>query len=465
MAHIDTLKRARILATIGPATDDPEVLEKIIRAGVNACRLNFSHGNFEERLEQIDNIRAIERKLNRHIPIIQDLQGPKIRLGQLKDDMTYDIAEGQEIGLTYGIEHDGGNNLPSQYDLSDKCVPGDRIFLFDGKIRTIVQRVEGKTVWVKAMNAGSVISRKAINLPDMRSGNAPVLTEKDMEDLEWSFDKDFDYTALSFVHHADDVRKLREIIRNHGSDRKIIVKLETRVGAEPENLEEIVREADGVMVARGDLAVEAGPEIVPVVEREIIRLCQKHCKFCIVATQMLGSMVDNPEPTRAEVNDVATAYIEGADVVMLSDETAMGKYPVEAVTIMAKTLRYAQENVGVYDLYDRNPTDPENGAIADAAIVMADELGVDAIVVESDDGKLTRCLSNQRPIMPILAVVPTARMANRLSILYGVRAFTSSNARAEDVLNDLMTTNFFGDTKARVVLASAEGVRLVNLTR
>ena len=465
MAHIDTLKRARILATIGPATDDPEVLEKVIRAGVNACRLNFSHGSYEERLEQIDNIRAIERRLNRHIPIIQDLQGPKIRLGQLKDDMEYHIEEDQELGLTYGIEHDGGNNLPSQYDLSDKCVPGDRIFLFDGKIRTIVQRVEGKTVWVKAMNKGTVISRKAINLPDMRSGNAPVLTEKDMEDLEWSFDKDIDYTALSFVHHADDVKKLREIIRDHGSDRKIIVKLETRTGADPENLEAIVKEADGVMVARGDLAVEAGPEIVPVAEREIIRLCQKHCKLCIVATQMLGSMVDSPEPTRAEVNDVATAYIEGADAVMLSDETAMGKYPVEAVSIMAKTLRYAQENIGVYDLYDRNPTDEANGALADAAIVMADELEADAIVVESGDGKLTRSISIQRPTMPILAIAPTNRMANRLSLLFGVRAFTSSDGKSQSVLDDLMTTNFFGDTKARVVLVTPESVRLVKLSR
>lgn len=465
MAHIDTLKRARILATIGPATSDPEILEKIIRAGVNACRLNFSHGSFEDRLEQIKNIREVEKKLNRHIPIIQDLQGPKIRLGQLKDDMEYHIEEGQEVGLTYGIEHDGGNNLPSQYDLSDKCVPGDHIYLFDGKIRTIVERIEGKTVWVAAENSGSVISRKAINLPDMRSGDAPVLTEKDMEDLEWSFDKDFDYTALSFVHHAEDVRKLREIIRDHGSDRKIIVKLETKTAAEPENLEAIVRESDGVMVARGDLAVEAGPEVVPVVEREIIRLCQKYCKLCIVATQMLGSMVDNPSPTRAEVNDVATAYIEGADAVMLSDETAMGKYPVEAVTVMARTLRYAQDNIGVYDLYDRNPVDVDSGAIADAAIVMADELQADAIVVEQDKGNITRSISIQRPTMPILTMAPTDRIANRLSLLYGVRAFVSSDGKAKETLDKLMTTNFFGDTKARVVLVSTSSVKFVKLSR
>ena len=465
MAHIDTLKRARILATIGPATSDPAMLEKVIRAGVNACRLNFSHGSFEDRVEQVKNIRLIEKKLNRHIPIVQDLQGPKIRLGQLKDDMKYTIHRDDELGLTYGIEHDGGNNLPSQYDLSDKCLPGDSIYLFDGKIRTIVQRIDGKTVWVKAVNGGSVISRKAINLPDMRGGDAPVLTEKDLTDLEWSFDKDFDYTALSFVHHADDVRKLREIIRSHGSDRKIIVKLETKAGVDPENLEAIIRLADGVMVARGDLAVEAGPEGVPVVEREIIRLCQKHCKLCIVATQMLDSMVDNPEPTRAEVNDVATTYIEGADAVMLSDETAMGKYPVEAVSIMAKTLRYAQQHIGVYDLYSRNPVDEKSGAIADAAVVMADEVEADAIIVESNGSSLTRSISIQRPIMPILPVVPTDRMANRLSLLYGVRAFTSPDGKVDTLLNDLMTTNFFGDTKAKVVLATSDGVRLLDLSR
>ena len=261
------------------------------------------------------------------------------------------------------------------------------------------------------------------------------------------------------------MRKLREIIRSHGSDRKIIVKLETKAGVDPENLEAIIRLADGVMVARGDLAVEAGPEVVPVVEREIIRLCQKHCKLCIVATQMLDSMVDNPEPTRAEVNDVATTYIEGADAVMLSDETAMGKYPVEAVSIMAKTLRYAQQHIGVYDLYSRNPVDEKSGAIADAAVVMADEVEADAIIVESNGSSLTRSISIQRPIMPILPVVPTDRMANRLSLLYGVRAFTSPDGKVDTLLNDLMTTNFFGDTKAKVVLATSDGVRLLDLSR
>ena len=249
MAHIDTLKRARILATIGPATDSPETLEAIIRAGVNACRMNFSHGSYEERINQITNIRAIEKKLNRHIPIVQDLQGPKIRFGELKDDMTYHIEEGKEIGLTYGIIHDGGNNLPSQYDLSDKCAPGDHIFMNDGKIQTVVERIEDKTVWVKPLNSGDIVSHKAINLPDMKGGKAPSLTPKDMKDLEWGLDKDIDYTAISFVHTADDVRKLRQILNEHDSDRKIIVKLETRAAIAPENLEDIVKATDAVMVA------------------------------------------------------------------------------------------------------------------------------------------------------------------------------------------------------------------------
>ncbi len=209
-----TVKHTKILATIGPATDSPEKIAALIDAGINGARMNFSHGTAEERMEQFKLIREYSAKYGRHIAIVQDLQGPKIRIGQLKDDMQIDIKAGDEVGLTYNIEHDGGNNLPSQYDISDKCEPGDTIYLFDGKIKTIVQRIEGKTVWVKAENDGYVISRKAINLPDMRGSRNDILTEKDLEDIEWGLDKDFDYIALSFVHHADDVHMLRNLLKS-----------------------------------------------------------------------------------------------------------------------------------------------------------------------------------------------------------------------------------------------------------
>jgi len=419
----ETIKHTKILATIGPATDDHDVLERIIRAGVNGCRMNFSHGTPEERDTQFRYIREISEEIGRHVSIIQDLQGPKIRLGQLKDDMRYEIHTGDELGLTYGIEHDGGNNLPSQYDLSQKVKVGETIYLFDGKIKTTVERVDGPTVWIRAANNGYVISRKAINLPDTDFGSE-FLTEKDYVDLEWGLEKDYDYTAISFVHTADDIHLVRQWLKDHGVERPIITKVETKTAIMPENLEEIVKASDGVMVARGDLAVEAGAEVVPVVQREIISLCQKHCKFSIVATQMLASMVDNPEPTRAEVSDIATASIDGADVVMLSDETAMGSYPVEAVEVMAKTLLYAQHHLPIKPLYSNNDSDEVRDAVAESAVMLAERIKADAIVVETTTGKMASSISVHRPQIPVLAVSPSLRVANQMALLYNTLGFT-----------------------------------------
>ncbi len=473
MTQINRIKRTKILATIGPAVDDPEILEKIIRAGVNACRMNFSHGNEQERLNEIKYIREISARIGRNVAILQDLQGPKIRLGHLKDEMRYDIKRDDVFGLTYGIEHDGGNNLPSQYDLSDKCDVGDAIYLFDGKIKTIVQSIEGKTVWVKAMNDGFVISNKAINLPDMKGKSIPVLTDKDLADLEWGLNQDIDYTALSFVHTAADVEYLRSIIKSKGSDRPIIVKLETKTAADPANLESIVKAADGVMVARGDLAVEAGAEIVPVIERRIIELCQRYCKLCIVATQMLGSMVDNPEPTRAEVNDVATAAIEGADAVMLSDETAMGKYPVEAVTVMNKVLQYTQQHQSVYNLYERCGSDPQRNGIGKAAVNLANSDNADAIVVETRGCNMARNIAVQRPNQAIIAVAHNQRAANRASLIYNTQSFVGARGDGEKVARQLVEDGFFGKSCARVVLVrqtaddapSADTIQLLDICK
>ena len=417
-----TIKHTKILATIGPATDDYDVLEQAIRAGVNGCRMNFSHGTAEQRETQFRYIREISEKIGRHVSIIQDLQGPKIRLGQLKDDMRYEIHTGDELGLTYGIDHDGGNNLPVQYDLSEKAQIGEAIYLFDGKIKTIVTRIDGKTVWVRAENNGYVISRKAVNLPDTDFGT-DFISEKDYADLEWGLDKDYDYTAISFVHTADDIHMVRQWLKDHGVERPIITKVETKTAIMPENLEEIVKASDGVMVARGDLAVEVGAEVVPVVQREIISLCQKHCKFSIVATQMLASMVDNPEPTRAEVSDVATASIDGADVVMLSDETAMGSYPVEAVEVMAKTLLYAQHHLPVSPLYDSYIGGGMRDAIADSAVLLAEQIEADAIIVETTTGQMASTIAVHRPHIPVLAISQSLRVANQMALLYNTLGF------------------------------------------
>ncbi|MCL2451407.1 pyruvate kinase [Candidatus Saccharibacteria bacterium] len=448
----ETVKHTKILATIGPAVESPEKIAALIDAGVDGCRMNFSHGDEEQRLNQFKWVREYSAKIGRHIAIVQDLQGPKIRLGQLKDDMRYEIRTGDVIGLTYGIEHDGGNNLPSQYDISDKCQPGDSIFLFDGKIRTTVQSIEGKTVWIKAENDGYVISRKAINLPDMRGGRSDILTEKDLADIEWGLDKDFDYIALSFVHHADDVRMLRELLKSKGVDRPIITKLETKSGADPENLEDIVRASDGVMVARGDLAVEAGAEVVPIVQRQIIALCQKHCKFSIVATQMLASMVDNPEPTRAEVSDVATAAIEGVDVVMLSEETAMGKYPIEAVTVMRDTILYAQNHMPVTPLYVREGSDKRRDSIAESAVLLAERSNAAAIIVETQSGKMVRNVSIHRPKCPVIAIATTDRVANQAELNYNTRGFYGGVGEGYVVAEKLFANGLFGEAPVTVVM-------------
>ncbi len=447
-----TIKHTKILATIGPAVDSQEKIAALIDAGVNGCRMNFSHGSAEERDMQFKWIRDYSAQVGKHVAILQDLQGPKIRIGQLKDDMKFEINAGDEIGLTYGIEHDGGNNLPSQFDLSQGAKPGERIYLFDGKIKTIVGRIEGQTVWVRAENSGYVISRKSINLPDTNFDQGQILTAKDIADLEWGADKDFDYLAVSFIHKASDIDYIREIMSTRGIDRPLITKLETKMGADPENLEAIIKKSDGVMVARGDLATEAGAEVVPVVQRKIIALCQKHCKLSIVATQMMASMVDNPEPTRAEVSDVATAAIEGADVVMLSEETAMGNYPIEAVEAMKRTILYAQEHLPVNPLYVREGSDKRRDSIAESAVLMAERTDADAIVVETTSGKMAKNIAIHRPKCPILAVAPTDRVANQISLLYDTHSFHGQAGEGEVVAKKLFDDGFFDKASATIVL-------------
>ena len=338
-------KRTKILATIGPAVMSEEAVTELIMAGVNGCRLNFSHGNYIERDEQIAWIRNAAAKKGRSVSIVQDLQGPKIRLGELKANHL-DVKAGDELTLDFDCEkHDGGKVLPVQYNLADKVKVGEPIFLFDGKIRAEVIDVPSKTaIKIRVGNDGYLMSKKGLNLPDTDFGG-DIITEKDMADIEFGASRDFDYVALSFVQSAADIDKLRQILLSHGSTAQIIAKIETKKAIESdEAMEAIVEASDGVMVARGDMAVEAGAEVVPIVQRKLIALCRKHSKLCIVATQMMGSMVENPEPSRAEVSDVANAVIQGADAVMLSDETANGKYPLEAVRAMKKVILYTQNH-------------------------------------------------------------------------------------------------------------------------
>ena len=441
-------KRTKILATLGPVTNTPEKIEELISAGANGFRCNFSHGSYEERLDQIEWVRSASKKLNRHVAILMDLQGPKIRLGVLKDNH-FDVKRGDLITLDHAVtDHDGSATLPVQYNLAEKMKAGEPLSLFDGKIKAVVKEVSSDTaVVIEALNDGFLMSKKGLNLPDTDFGG-DILTEKDLADIDFGADKDFDYVALSFVQTDEDIHSLRQILISKGSTAQIIAKVETKSAIKDGMLERIVRASDGVMVARGDLASEAGPEVVPVVQRKIIALCRKYGKISIVATQVLGSMVDNPEPTRAEVSDVATAVILGADVVMLSDETANGSYPVQAVQAMRNTIMYTQENWPVEEAGDQ--VIPKNYAhryaISRAAVNVAYDVNAVAIIAETKSGATAANIAACRPHLPIAAVTSSNRAAQQLALTYATRSFVrpDSETAGVDLAKELKEQEYFG---------------------
>lgn len=446
-------KRTKILATIGPATHSEKAIHALIKSGVNGIRLNFSHGSSEDRDQQIEWIRSYPEK---PIAILQDLQGPKIRLGNLQHDV--DVSQGDEVVLDYAAEHDGGLVIPVQYNLAEKVKLGDPLYIFDGKVRTtVIEMVSQTAIKVRVENAGVLKSRKGINLPDTDFGG-DILTPKDLRDIEYGARADLDYVALSFVQSADDVRNLRQILLGNGSSAQIIAKIETKASIEHDVLEEIVKASDGVMVARGDLAVEAGAEIVPIVQRRIIALCRKHGKISIVATQMLASMVDNPEPTRAEVSDVATAVILGADAVMLSDETAAGTYPVETVSAMKKVILYTQDHSSVASIdFIPGIKNSKLDAISFAAVRLAEQVQAAAIVAETKSGNTAASIAAHRPNLPIISVTSQERSARQLALSYANRSYVRPDGEKAGyrLARELKDNGYFGDSeKVTVVIVS-----------
>lgn len=458
-------KRTKILATVGPSVNERLKIQELIRSGVNGFRLNFSHGDYEERDKQIEWIREASQEIGKPVAILQDLQGPKIRLGLLKDNVN--VAAGDELVLDFDAEHDG-LTLPVQYNLAEKVKPGEHIYIFDGKIRAIVTEiVSDSAIKVRVENSGVIMSRKGINLPDTDFGG-DIITKKDLKDIEYGASKDVDYVALSFVQTAEDIGNLRQILASLNSDAQIIAKIETKASIEDEVLEEIVRASDGIMVARGDLAVEAGAEVVPIVQRRIIGLCRKYGKLCIVATQMMASMVDSPQPTRAEVNDVATAVIEGADTVMLSEETASGSYPIETVMEMRKTIMYTQEHSKVSLIEDEVLTsNAQQDAISAAAVSLAEHFKVDAIVAETKTGATAVNIAANRPSVPIISVTSVDRTARQLSLSYGNKSFVrpDSEVAGLELAKELKAEGFFGEKQSvSVVIVSGFQPGLVGAT-
>lgn len=460
-----TFKRTKILASVGPPVDSYEKLEQMVAAGVNGFRLNFSHAKTEDTNRQIPWIREASNAIGKPVAILQDLQGPKIRLGNLTENTP--VKAGDEIVLDFTAEHNG-STFPVQYNLAPKVKVGEPIYIFDGKIRTTVVDIPSDTaIKLKIENDGILMSRKGINLPDTDFGG-DILTAKDMKDIEYGATQDIDYVALSFVQSAEDINNLRQILVSLGSTAQIVAKVETKAAIADGVLEAIVKASDGVMVARGDLAVEAGAEIVPIVQRKIIALCRKHGKLSIVATQMMASMVDTPEPTRAEVSDVATAVILGADSVMLSDETANGKYPLETVAAMKKVILYTQDNVAVApitDIVKGNKT--ARDAISHAAVDLSEQLGAKAIVAETKSGATAANIAAHRPNLPIISVTSELRSAQQLALSYATKSFVRPDGERAglELTKELHANNFFGTTDPiRVVIVSGKQPGLIGGT-
>jgi pyruvate kinase len=415
---LKSFKRTKIIATVGPSTHSYESILGLIKSGANGIRLNFSHGTPEEHSQQIKWVRKASQEYGKPVAIIQDLQGPKIRLGDFEGVLN--VRTGQGISFAYNADHAKTGHVPTQYDLSKKVKRGERIYIYDGKVRTTVSSVRNGVVHVTAENDGILIKRKGMNLPDTDFGG-DIITAKDRADLVYGSAQDIDYVALSFVQTAHDITKLRNLLASLNSTAKIIAKIETNAAVE--NVEEIVQEADGVMIARGDLAVETPAESVPIVQRQIIGLGQRYAKPTIVATQMLASMSDNPEPTRAEVSDVATAVILGSDCVMLSDETASGKYPLEAVNTMKRVIRYTEEHMPLQVTFKNEQDHSKQASICKAVITLAENVEAQAIVVETKSGATALQIASRRTSIPMISVTSDKRTAQQLAIVYGNKTY------------------------------------------
>lgn len=435
---IHSQKRTKIVATVGPASSTYDKLLELVRAGVNVFRLNFSHGAYDSKLEIIEYIRTINKKEPYNIAILGDLQGPKLRVGDLENGKI-ELKEGQEIIFTTQKVTGTAEKVYVSYpNLAKDVKVGERIFLDDGKMEVAVIEILNDTeVKIRVTLGGTLLPKKGVNLPDSAL-TMPSLTEKDLEDLHFIIDNNLDWVALSFVRKAEDIKALKKIIKERESKIKVIAKVEM-----PEaltNIRDIIVESDGIMVARGDLGVEVPVEQVPIIQKDIIRKCMHRAKPVIVATQMMESMMDRTKPNRSEVTDVANAVLEGADAVMLSGETAMGQYPVLVVEMMSKIISQVESSVYDYDRDDILKPQPHSPSfISDAvcytACKLAQDAKADALVGMTQTGYTGFILSSYRPKSPLYIFTKEKTLVNQLSLSWGVRAFYYDE---EESLDDII---------------------------
>ena len=418
-------RNAKIIATVGPASSSRTQLKRLLQAGVDVIRLNFSHGNYDDHAKVIKEIRALAKEEKRSLAILQDLQGPKLRTGVLEDGEAIILSPGEQINLTTRDVIDTKDAIQVKYDSFAKDVnEGDRILLDDGRIELRVISIDGDDVATKVIYGGKLGSKKGINLPGVNL-SAPSLTPKDLHDIEFGLAHDVDAIALSFVRRADDIVRLREAAisssTHDGVKPLLIAKLEKPEAID--NLDQILAVCDGVMVARGDLGVEVAPERVPSIQKHIIQHANAAQRFVITATQMLDSMIENPRPSRAEASDVANAVFDGSDILMLSGETAIGKYPVAAVETMDRIIRDAESHAPQWSCVLAEEvliTDDDAVATTQAAKSLARDRDVAAIAVFTRSGRTARLMSYTRPRVPIVAFTPEAKTFHQLSLAWGV---------------------------------------------
>jgi pyruvate kinase len=431
-------RRAKIICTVGPACNSEAMLRDLMRLGMDVARLNFSHGTHKEHALHIERLRRAAEQENRTICILQDLQGPKIRTGRLKDGTPVALKPGSHVTITPRDIEGTATLISTTFQrLAKEVKPGARILLTDGLIELRVIRIHGEDVECEVINGGQLGQHQGINLPGIAL-SIPALTDKDRADLEFGLNHGVDMLAISFVRSAADVREVKEIIASHGADLPVIAKLEKPQALE--RLEEIFEAADGIMVARGDLGVEMPPEKVPVIQKYVIRRSAEWRKPVITATQMLESMIENPRPTRAEASDVANAIFDGSDAVMLSAETANGLYPREAVAMMARIVVEAEGNTGDFTQLRRR-RDRHSITVAEAICESvshaAEDLPMGAIAVFTETGNTARMISKYRPKAAIFAFSQVLPVCNRMNLFWGVRPVHTAQARSAE---DMVTT-------------------------
>ena len=411
------IHRTKIVATIGPASSSPEVLRRMLLAGMNVARLNFSHGSYENHGKMIKLLRDISSELELPLTLLQDLQGPKIRVGQLPDTGMI-LTEGSSITLVPLAYYTGqpstvGIDYPY---VAEEAIAGTQVLLDDGLLELRVRKIEGTAVECEVVTGGLLKSHKGVNLPSLNL-RLPSMTEKDKKDLDFGISQGVDIISLSFVRKADDIRLLKELLVEKGADIPVLAKIEKPQAVA--NLEEIIDECDAIMVARGDLGVEMRPEKVPLIQKQIIKLCNQKGIPVITATQMLDSMIHNPRPTRAEASDVANAIIDGTDAVMLSGESAVGEYPIQSVKMLASIAIDVELDAKFNNYPCRNQD--KTHALAEALNRIDEILNLQCIVALTETGYSAKVAAAERPSVPIVALTPSIETYHNLNLVWGVR--------------------------------------------